>query len=513
MITQYGPVPISKEKEESYFSDSGLQEEKKAPGILAIDSPKDNFAKGVICSAGGHFEGVFKDEDKALAFCREAATKLQTELPGIQYGMQITEFDRKDTFKTFCKKPGTPPDIELIPPVFHSLPFLRISTDDGLNPVPLNEKGKPGPSSLIKLMDNQKKEYFTGNSKEILIQFLTSYLGTKKGEGCSFWENEEFDLEKLAELSKTRNKNQIAIVAIDGNKMGVRFKDYKDAMEKEYPNINVFDAFYEIETFWHNARINVRKALAGALDEAERRKTKTKGTIIPVWPIFLGGDDILLICIPEVAHKLVIDFAKALSECTPSTNSEDKHTISASIAIVKEKFPLAMAHEIAESCLDIAKKKAYQTKDKSCIDWQVVYEARSFDVEEIRRRDYLLKYKNGDKDCIDILTTRPITMTAMESLRKKAEKVSADVKNQGEAGANKHKAVRTILRQGRPMAEWQIEMLGLKDYYSYDDEKKLDNRHVNITEAYDIIELWELTRGIEPGNQDEEGGDHEEAAH
>ncbi len=443
---------------------------------IEFDNPQENMQSGTICSAGGHYEGLFETKRDALGFCRQAAEMITRDLPGMQFSMTLKAFADTSTYSDFAGSPFQPLDTSAFQELFYGLPDLQISSDDGFNPV--NSSGR---SDLIERMNNQKRKFFKYKTKDFLCRFL-------KSTGIQYWptdDTSDFDTERLADLSHTRNKNQIAMIVLDGNKMGIRFKEMIDRFPEA---VLVRRALEEIENFWWQSRNKVRVAMKTVLKRLENREPGYAR--FPVWPIFLGGDDVMLLTIPELALELVLGIMEELGKL------DSVHTVSAGIAIVKDSYPLAQAHELAESCLSSAKNEAYRT-GKSALDWHILYDSKTTEIEEIRRRDYMLAYQSGTQNCIDILSCRPCTSKKAGVLIEKAKGILEKVA-QEEQGMNKYKALRTILRQGAPMADYQMRQLGITDSDPSLEfkSKKIGDRTVFLTPALDVIELSELYRTV-----------------
>jgi hypothetical protein len=445
-----------------------------SPADFQFDNPQENMASGTICSAGGNYEGLFEKAEHARDFCHEAAKLINRDLPDFPFGITMKEFSKTASYSEFEKIPSEPVDTSVFCEPFYGLPDLQISADDGSNPV-----NKRKQSDLIEHMNEQKREFFRYYTKDFLCEFL-------KNTGIQFWpdENDDFDTERLSELSRTRNKNQIAMVTMDGNKMGIRFRGMINRFPK---NISALDAFIQIERFWWASRNRVRTAMKTVLKKVA--ETRSGNESFPVWPIFLGGDDVMLLTVPELALELVLGFAEELEKSDP------EHTVSAGIAVVKNNYPLAQAHQLAESCLSSAKKEAYRT-GKSALDWHILYDSQTTEIEEIRRRDYMLPYRSGNESCIDVLSCRPCTMGAAAALLQSSRNILKKVA-QEERGMNKYKALRTILRQGKPMAAYQMLYLGLADSALIYEEKKVGDQTIHLSRALDVIELSELYRTVD----------------
>ena len=154
------------------------------------------------------------------------------------------------------------------------------------------------------------------------------------------------------------------------------------------------ESFVEIEEFWFKARESFRQGLEKAISQIKGYESKEK---LPYIVLMLGGDDLLLVTVPEIALDFVVNFEKGLKEYNKDL------TISAGIAFVKYNYPFSHGHELAESLLSSAKVKSKLNNGKSAIDWHILFSSFNEDINEIRKDEYILNY---DKH-YDILTKRP----------------------------------------------------------------------------------------------------------
>ncbi len=310
--------------------------------------------------------------------------------------------------------------------------------------------------------------------------------------------------------------------------MGNRFKEERSNLE----NKPVFEAMIYFEEFWFEQRDAFRNALKTALyvqeynkkignSEAEKEKklleidfskykNKDNQGKLPYQIMMLGGDDLLLITVPEIAIPLVNNFGKALDEL--SKNTKEKLSVAAGIAFVKSSFPFSQAHELAESLLSSAKVKSrdwngQETTYRNTLDWHVHFPTGTEDIDEIRKQNYMLQYKSKNesnkeaKEILktEILTQRPCTMKDAMKVWDNSKKLfdSINDKEDGNydnsSGRNKYKGLRTLLKTGQKNVELFGKILDIGEHYlKYDNLPEISGKIPKLNTTFDVIELMDF---------------------
>ena len=485
------------------------------------DDLSANFAKGVICSAGGHFETLFSDHDNALTFAATTIGKAEEKIPGVQLSVLLRAVSDFDPFRMKYKdfqKPNAGHVIQIqgsSTQIHISNPYFYPSGEDGENPELMEKRSQSGDkqrdsdSDITKKIKEQGKHFYNGDGKDYLCRFL------KQIAGADYKQVFPDDLNGLARLSLIPDNNKIAVVAIDGNAMGNRFQ----TVRKKYENRPVFDAMVDFEKFWFKQRMTFRKALCDSLNcidlhpYQENGENKKK----PYQIMMLGGDDLLLVTVPEIA----IPFSLKLGERIKSIGQD--LSVAVGIAVVKSKFPFAHAHELAESLLSSAKVKSriwekiddkqgserIQTTYRNAMDWHVHFPSGVLDINTIRRQNYFLDYNNER----EILTRRPCTMAQAAEVWEKSiqlhEEVKRDDENPDESamGRNKYKKFRALLKTGEKNVTLHSKLLGINKAYaqyvplnSHEDTMK---EKIKMNAALDIIELMDFHKRRQPAGEAE----------
>lgn len=189
---------------------------------------------------------------------------------------------------------------------------------------------------------------------------------SKESDYKQFTSNEfPLDLDKFGE-----DKNsQIALVSIDGNKMGnmvgaiLKSYDGKDLKNK----LDNFSKF--IKESYENAFEKVKEFLRGT-DEKK----------IPIRPLVLAGDDVTYI----IDSKYALESVRIFTESIENKNSEfGKLTIGSGVVFVNKKAPFNKAYDMAE---DLCKNsKVVVGGDCSGVDWHIL-KGEFDDIDDIRKK-------------------------------------------------------------------------------------------------------------------------------
>ncbi len=173
------------------------------------------------------------------------------------------------------------------------------------------------------------------------------------------------DIEKLGQ--KKEELNYIAVVHIDGNKMGERFmnceslpeirklsKEVKDDTERAFKSM-ISELIKRIE----DGELSEDKGFSFANDDNK--------TILPVRPIIIGGDEITFVCDGRLALWLAEIFIKELIR--QNVTGDKPLSACGGISIVKTKYPFFRAYEMAEYLTKKAKMISRDEENSSYIDF------------------------------------------------------------------------------------------------------------------------------------------------
>ncbi|MFW0884774.1 Cas10/Cmr2 second palm domain-containing protein [Candidatus Acidulodesulfobacterium sp. H_13] len=194
--------------------------------------------------------------------------------------------------------------------------------------------------------------------------------------------------------------NHIAIVHIDGNDLGKKFKE-----EANEEGVKAFST--KLEEAVENAFKQTLKELIKLKSED---KISFKENYLPVRPIVIGGDDITFVCDARVGMFLTVEFIKAFEN--QGICKEKSITACAGISIVKTKYPFYRAYKMAEALCKNAKmvrKESRKEEGSSFIDFHISFGGLGGSLEEIRDANY----KSADGQT---LYMRPYSINNMQKL-------------------------------------------------------------------------------------------------
>jgi hypothetical protein len=235
-----------------------------------------------------------------------------------------------------------------------------------------------------------------------------------------------------------------AVVCMDGNDMGRQFRAHAKSSGGSTPSAwnksasEALDAcsraaaragIERVVHEWDSGRTNARREQCTIVDD----DGGSQRLVLPIRPLVVGGDDIVMLCHPAFA------FAFIEAACTawdreaaaqaksyngpgllwPATNN--RITISAGVLFAPVTLPLHVAVPYAESLLASAKKAGRPKSESSTepsepsIDWECVTESMLDTPAARRQRE--ARFKDGDIDCIVELTQKPYLMRSFRSLR------------------------------------------------------------------------------------------------
>lgn len=198
--------------------------------------------------------------------------------------------------------------------------------------------------------------------------------------------NYDFTTE-LDKLGQRESNNYVAVVHIDGNGMGERFKSCQSLQELRRLSKSVSNATnksfaqlldYVIKNIRHFSDENGYNLTIN--DEYKY--------LLPLRPIVLAGDDITFVCHGclgvHLAEKFIEFWSQHKVDGLPLTAS-------AGITVMKSKFPFYRGYRLAEELCERAKKEARANKNNSYLDFYITSGGFSGTLEQIRQKHYTVQ--------------------------------------------------------------------------------------------------------------------------
>lgn len=248
------------------------------------------------------------------------------------------------------------------------------------------------------------------------------------------------------------NRNRWAIIAMDGNDLGAQHRaafDTRGSNTTEFTNWLRSMSKALDECTREACRTGVQELVSDWMANSEKEvawrdlDTEPKLTV-PVRPLVVGGDDVVLLCHVRYALQLVrtiCDEFAALSRRAAEREQAEREqaergidlwpatggalTISAGILYAPVSLPLAAAIPYAESLLASAKQKGRRERPTEgpvppSVDWESCTEGLIDTPAARRHRE--LRFRDGDNDEVVELTQRPYTLEGIEELSGLVEK-------------------------------------------------------------------------------------------
>jgi hypothetical protein len=182
-------------------------------------------------------------------------------------------------------------------------------------------------------------------------------------------------------------ENHLAIVHLDGNNMGDKFKACRDLVEMRRLSRSVEQATQRamaatLRRLLEKMEVLNKEVLswkrAGPADQAP----------LPVRPIILNGDDVTFVCEARLGLFLAETFLQAFAaEKAPVGEKTLPLSAGAGVAIIKTKYPFYRGYMLAEELCGSAKRLG-RKDNSSWLDFHVSYRGVSTALAEIRRQKY-----------------------------------------------------------------------------------------------------------------------------
>jgi hypothetical protein len=334
-----------------------------------------------------------------------------------------------------------------------------------------------------KLPDNEQKYISSVSYSKILAsEKSNTQIQTNFGDVIGRYKFTD-EIDKLGS-SKGENSH-IAIVHIDGNNLGEKFR--KKKTEKEVIEFSCGLKNAVKETF----RETLKKLLKKLPELEKENEISLVENNLPIRPIVIGGDDITFICDARLSLYLTKEFVKSFEKQKICKNNY--LSACAGISIVKTKYPFYRAYEIAEDLCSNAKRKRKEKESlESYIDFHISFGGLRGSLQEIRDANY----KSADGK---ILYKRPYSIKEVDNLLE-------CVTNLSQLPQTKIKKLRKVLYKGQTATEEFIKELKYRDnklpILSHPDEaeKGFSNSKSPYMDMIELIDFCPETLLKEEGN-------------
>lgn len=356
---------------------------KNEPAKYQIEDFSIPFEVGYI--GGGNALLLFKEGIRAREFIERWTTTLLVETPGVVTAVACDEFNLKD-FQSENKKLFD----RLQENKYRFIPQTVIPRH-GIT-AECNHTGY----SMDVWNEKEDKEEHDYISSVAYAKICASKKATEKLEGKF---EKEFKgkfcfTDQLDGLGQMKGEDShIAIVHIDGDGMGDRFRKTKTLEEIRKLSISVKTAtkgsFRILLKTITDRFQDIQNALGFDTDEKKKKYPGENGKKnIPLRSIIIGGDDITFVC----DGRLGVYFASIFLEAFEKQQVSDNEGLSAcaGIAITKTKYPFHRGYELSEDLCKNAKKRRKEKGEikGSWLDFHIAYGGFLGTLDEIRASHY-----------------------------------------------------------------------------------------------------------------------------
>ncbi len=203
---------------------------------------------------------------------------------------------------------------------------------------------------------------------------------------------------EIDQLGQTSGNNFIAVVHIDGNGIGNRFRKCSSLLElrnlsKAVANAN-HNAFKEtLEDIIALINSKIFKD-----DSSIQLRKKSDRWILPIRPILIGGDDITFVALGKIGLFAANHFIFHLEEkVLPDTS---RLTACAGVSIVKTRYPFFRAYRIADELTRRSKIRSRNNSNRSYLDFFISESGFSGDLEAINAESGIEGVLHGGPYCV-----------------------------------------------------------------------------------------------------------------
>lgn len=353
-----------------------------------------------IYCGGGNSYFKFNSEEEAKKFIRKMSFHILKNYEGLEFYASIKEgqfnkenmdalkkklsekkLKRQNSFKKvsfgieeICKSTSTP-CIEKIIDEKDESKERKVSQEAWIKNAFVDYLNKGEKSKYF------KEEKYKEDYKKELIFFKELSEDREKERSYKLFVDNEYPL-NLDKLEEDKN-SQIALVSIDGNKMGNMVNYIKEKV-KEENNLKE-----ELEKFSNFIKGTYKEAFNKVKESLKSTKLNEK---LPIRPLILAGDDVCYIIKSKYALKSVEIFSKSIEESNllekfPKFKELkiEKLTVGAGIVFINKKAPFNKAYDLAEDLGKLAKSSVGIKENISTVDWHIL-KGEFDDVENIRER-------------------------------------------------------------------------------------------------------------------------------
>ncbi|SNX52847.1 hypothetical protein [Thermoanaerobacterium sp. RBIITD] len=486
-------------KQDYIFSSNRLKENIGASFIIeeiVEELPmeiEEDYSKNVVYNGGGGSLYNFEAVDKAKEFVSKISKEILKSYPGIEVFFVIQEYDVEED--------------RVIDKIDESYHKLAVKKNRRMYSGIQNSFGIETVCRATGLPAEYKDEEDRYISKEIKVK-IDSAKDKRSKKFDKLLPSNIKSIREFDDLSKG-DKNYLAVVHIDGNRMGEKFNELKTCFKYEDGNYKKTNEEYlvALKKFSKNVKEIFENAFKEMTSVIEKNRdnlkddTKIDEDKFPVIPIIVAGDDVTYVTNGKIGIESARVFLEYLNdkEIELYKGKKIKLNACAGVAIVRISYPFAKAYQLAEDLCSNAKRKIIkdyynEDKDFSLIDWHIEQGELSGTIADIREKFY--KTLDGKE-----LYMRPLYMnnnekevwTSYKNFKEAYKNISDKEIYEKKIPRSKLKQLRDVLKEGEKETERFLKVNNLENCFSRLEGTTGDFCFYNDKcMYYDAIEIMDL---------------------
>ena len=242
---------------------------------------------------------------------------------------------------------------------------------------------------------------------------------------------------EFEKLGQRETEDYMAIVHIDGNNMGEKFRDCSTLTKRKNMSRAVY---WKTVLAFCTLLANILGDYAAMQKHLSLEEADDGKMLLPIRPIVLGGDDMTFVCTAKYALSFTRTIMEALNDLGIDTCG--------GVSILPTAYPFFRGYEIAEQLCGAAKSKmrAMREEGSSCwLDFAILHGEQPPTLEQIREQQY-----SGKCGAMHFGPYRVDGDALMpEYVGNLIEAVRQFVQGEGRMPMNKIKELRAVLAAGR----------------------------------------------------------------
>lgn len=455
-----------------------------------IPDPAEDLGKGrFVFAGGGKSLYEFDEEEDARHFIQVFSTRVMKNCPGIELFMAMVSYD-----------PAHERIEDAIDRLYGKLENKKAKRREAFRYY--------GPGCAVRSVELQQPAVEVRDGQALSAEecFKTCVAAHMQDQFFApllpdpekFRFAREFD-----EFGTYGVKSYIAVIAIDGNKMGEKIRNFVSSFRSRFPDSGdmternetykeKFRSFSEsLDNCYRKAVKNAISAVTEQMSDLIDKEVlsfnmdKDGKLILPLRPLILSGDDICIVCDARIGLALAETILKEIEKQQPAEDVDLRAC--AGIAMVHSHYPFFRAHALAEELVSNAKSvlPLDPRQDESVMDFLIIQGEIMGDLGTIRRE----QYRNG------MLTDKPVYLHEKDGRKNSVPYYHERMEKLHQAAArSKLKGYRDALYEGRSRAQEYVDYLRIggadgAEFVDggYDGDHSID---------FDLIEIMDLDTPI-----------------